>query len=153
MYSAPQFAMLLTLYWHFPIVARRMARDMALKKRFNNYSKSVQNRLPFLFKNTSYPQKRSRTRADTYQERERQMHQWSAGAWGTFGWPWPGIVWLIAFLLFWGGLLALLIWAVRLSAGSRRDNRESNEEILRRRLANGEISPEEYERILNMLHD
>jgi uncharacterized membrane protein len=130
-----------------------MIRGMALKKRFNRCSESVQNRPPFLFKNTSYPQKRSRTRADTYQERERQMHQWSAGAWGTFGWPWPGIVWLIAFLLFWGGLLALLIWAVRLSAGSRRDNRESNEEILRRRLANGEISPEEYERILNMLHD
>ena len=81
------------------------------------------------------------------------MHQWSTGAWGTFGWPWPGIVWLIAFLLFWVGLLALLIWAVRLSAGSRRDNRESNEEILQHRLANGDISPEEYERIRSMLRD
>jgi uncharacterized membrane protein len=81
------------------------------------------------------------------------MHQWSAGAWGTFGWPWPGIVWLIAFLLFWGGLLTLLIWAVRLSASSRRDNHESHDEILGRRLANGDISPEEYERIRSMLRD
>lgn len=84
------------------------------------------------------------------------MHQWSAGAWGAFGWPWPGIFWSIVFLLFWGGLLALLIWAVRLSASSRRDNHdshESNEEILRRRVANGDISPEEYEYIRDMLRD
>jgi len=81
------------------------------------------------------------------------MHQWDTGAWGAFGWPWPGIVWLIAFLLFWGGLLALLIWAVRLSSSSRRDGRESSEEVLRRRLANGDISPEEYERIRSMLRD
>jgi uncharacterized membrane protein len=81
------------------------------------------------------------------------MHQWSAGAWETFGWPWLGIVWLIAFLLFWGGLLTLLIWAVRLSASSRRDNHASNEEILRRRLANGDISPDEYEHIHSMLRD
>ena len=81
------------------------------------------------------------------------MHQWSAGAWGMSGWPWPGIVWLIAFLLFWGGLLALLIWAVRLSSSSRQDGRESTEEILRRRLASGEISSEEYEHIRGMLRD
>jgi uncharacterized membrane protein len=78
------------------------------------------------------------------------MHWWIAGPWGSFGWPWPGMLWLIAFLLFWGGLLALLIWAVRLSAGSRR---ESSDEILRRRLANGEISQEEYEHIRNILRE
>lgn len=82
--------------------------------------------------------------------REWQMHQWSAGAWETFGWPWPGIVWLIAFLLFWGGLLALLIWAVRLSTSSAR--REDNDDILRRRLASGEISQEEYDHIWRILH-
>jgi hypothetical protein len=53
-HSAPQFAMLLTLYWHVPIVARRMARDTALKKRFNNYSESVQNRPRSLFNNVPY---------------------------------------------------------------------------------------------------
>jgi len=42
---------------------------------------------------------------------------------------------------------------VRLSSSSRQDGRESTEEILRRRLASGEISPEEYERIRGMLRD
>jgi uncharacterized membrane protein len=152
--------MLLAPYQHFSIVARRMTRDMVLKKRFNNCSGSVQNRTRSLFNNVRYAQKRSWLRASMQQVCNRSatgegaaMHQWSAGAWGSFGWPWPGIVWLIAFLLFWGGLLALLIWAVRLSVSSRRDSRESSEEILRRRLASGDISPEEYERIRGMLRD
>ncbi len=84
------------------------------------------------------------------------MHQWSAGWWDSFGWPWPGILWLIVFLLFWGGLLALLIWAIRLSASSQRansENRENSEEILRRRLARGEISEEEYNRIRSLLRE
>jgi putative membrane protein len=74
------------------------------------------------------------------------MHPWS----GMYGWPWPAVLWIIAFLLFWGGLLALLIWALRQSAGSRR---ESAEDILRRRLANGDITQEEYERIRNILRE
>jgi len=90
------------------------------------------------------------------------MHQWVVGAWGAwggwsgYGWPWPGLLWFLAFLLFWGGLIALLVWAIRLSAASRRENRdhrESADEILRRRLASGEISEEEYERIRRILHD
>lgn len=93
------------------------------------------------------------------------MHPWNMGwwggwgpwaTWGAGGWPWPGLLWLIAFLLFWGGLLALLIWAVRLSATSRResdDTRESSDEILRRRLANSEITPEEYDHIRRILHE
>jgi putative membrane protein len=93
------------------------------------------------------------------------MHRWAIGAigawwgWGGsggYGWPWPGLLWLIAFALFWGGLIALLVWAIRLSAASRRDNRdtrESSDEILKRRLASGEISEEEYERIRRILHD
>lgn len=92
----------------------------------------------------------------------QMMHQWNAGwwgawgGWGTAGWPWPGLLWLLAFLLFWGGLLALLIWVVRLSASARhdsRDNRASSDEILRRRLANGEITPEEYDHIRSLLRD
>ena len=79
------------------------------------------------------------------------LWHWIGGEWGSFGWPWPGLLWLVAFLLFWGGLLALLIWAVRLSTGSAR--RESSDDILRRRLANGEISQEEYDHIWRVLHD
>lgn len=96
------------------------------------------------------------------------MHRWAIGAigawwgWGGsggYGWPWPGLIWLVAFLLFWGGLIALLVWAIRLSAASRRDardnrdTRENSDEILKRRLASGEISEEEYERIRRILHD
>lgn len=96
------------------------------------------------------------------------MHQWVMGAWGAwgawggwsgYGWPWPGALWFLAFLLFWGGLIALLVWAIRLSAASRgenrehREHRESADEILRRRLASGEISEEEYERIRRILRD
>lgn len=76
------------------------------------------------------------------------MHPWNAGDWGSFGWPWPGILWLIAFLLFWGGLIALLIWAVRLAAAPRREDAET---ILRRRLASGEITEEEYEHLRELL--
>ncbi|MGZ6388048.1 MAG: SHOCT domain-containing protein [Ktedonobacterales bacterium] len=55
-------------------------------------------------------------------------------------------------MLFWGGLIALLIWAVRSSAESHRAPDRARE-ILQRRLAAGEISEEEYERIQRILQD
>jgi uncharacterized membrane protein len=152
----PQFGSLLAHYRLFSIVARRMTRSTTCKKGFNNYSESVQHRPQSLFNIVPYSQLRSWTFVDVNQQRTgggAAMHQWSAGAWGPADWPWPDLLWLIAFLLFWGGLLALLIWAVRLSAGSRRDDRETTDEILRRRLANGDISPEEYEHIRSILRD
>jgi putative membrane protein len=69
--------------------------------------------------------------------------------WG-FGWPWPGVIWLVVALLFWAGLIALLVWAVRSSSGPRRDS-DSAMETLRQRLARGEISQEEYEHIRQLL--
>jgi putative membrane protein len=71
---------------------------------------------------------------------------------GDFGWPWPGLIWFAFVLLFWGGLLALLIWAVRSSAAPRRAP-ESAMDVLRRRLAAGEITEEEYERIRQLLRN
>ncbi|HET7467359.1 MAG TPA: SHOCT domain-containing protein [Candidatus Dormibacteraeota bacterium] len=48
-------------------------------------------------------------------------------------------------LLFWGGLIALGVWAIRaLTAGRTGGNAAI--EILRRRLAAGEISQEEFEK-------
>jgi putative membrane protein len=80
---------------------------------------------------------------------------WGGGDWfgyGSFGWPWPGLIWLVAALLFWAGLIALLVWAVRSSAGSRRTP-DTAREMLQRRLAAGEISEEDYERIKRILWD
>ncbi|HEX6543258.1 MAG TPA: SHOCT domain-containing protein [Ktedonobacterales bacterium] len=82
------------------------------------------------------------------------MYGWG-GDWfgyGGYGWPWPGIIWVIGFLLFWGALLALLIWAVRSSTGSHRPH-DTPKDVLRRRLAAGEISEEEYERLRKILED
>lgn len=81
------------------------------------------------------------------------VHGWGGGAWwgyGSFGWPWPGLIWLALVVLFWAGLIALLVWAVRTSAGPRRPPDQARE-TLRRRLAAGEISEEEYERIKRLL--
>lgn len=79
------------------------------------------------------------------------MQHWGGDAWsGTYGWPWPGVIWLLAVVLFWGGLIALLVWAVRSSAGPR-GGRGTALETLRRRLAAGEITEEEYERIRRLL--
>jgi uncharacterized membrane protein len=60
------------------------------------------------------------------------------------------VIWLIVALLFWAGLLALLVWAVRSSTGARRQP-DTAREALRRRLASGEITEEEYERIKRLL--
>ncbi|HSR25458.1 MAG TPA: SHOCT domain-containing protein [Candidatus Eisenbacteria bacterium] len=46
-------------------------------------------------------------------------------------------------LLFWGGLIALVVWAVRQFAG--RPAAGDQTAILKRRLAAGEITQEQYE--------
>lgn len=47
-------------------------------------------------------------------------------------------------LVFWGGLALLVVLAVRGFSGSKQPDNVT--ETLRRRLAAGEITPEEYER-------
>jgi putative membrane protein len=86
---------------------------------------------------------------------EAGVHELHGGGWlgyWGFGWPWPGLIWLVVALLFWAGLIGLLVWAVRSSAGPRR-GADSAMETLRQRLAQGEISQEEYERIKRLLID
>lgn len=75
------------------------------------------------------------------------------GGWGAFGW-----LWMIIPLLFWGGLLTLIVWAVMRifpggSAGStpREGSARSAEDTLRERFARGEIDAEEYEERLRVL--
>lgn len=67
---------------------------------------------------------------------------------------------MLAPLLFWGGLLAFAAWALmRLFPNRGGDNgvsgvrEESAEEILRKRLARGEIDAEEYESTQEVLRN
>jgi putative membrane protein len=78
------------------------------------------------------------------------------GGWGFFG-----ILWMLVPLLFLGGLVTVIVWAVtqlgsgRQAGGSAGVHDQSAEEILRQRFARGEIDTEEYEerrRILNEQH-
>ena len=57
---------------------------------------------------------------------------------GAGGW----ILMMIGMLIFWGAIIALVVWLVR---GGLTNRIDTPEEILRRRLADGSISVEEYE--------
>lgn len=62
---------------------------------------------------------------------------------GGDGWTW---LWMSGMmLLFWGGVIAIAIWAIRAFSSPRRGG-DSSIEILRRRLAAGEITADEFER-------
>ena len=64
--------------------------------------------------------------------------------WGYYdGWSW---LWMSGMMvLFWGGVILLGIWAVRGLSGQRRTG-DAAIEVLRKRLAAGEISPEDFEK-------
>lgn len=69
---------------------------------------------------------------------------------------WPGMAWMgLTMLLFWGGLLVLGAFALRPIAraarGPQRPETESAEDILRIRLARGEISRENYEELRGLV--
>jgi len=74
------------------------------------------------------------------------------GMMGGGGW-----LWMLLPLLFWGGLLAFAAWALirifpnRGGSDGISAREDSAEEILRKRLARGEIDAEEYERTLDVL--
>ncbi len=48
-------------------------------------------------------------------------------------------------LVFWGGVIALVVWAVRQFSGRPAGPGEDPAAILKRRLAAGEITQEQYE--------
>jgi putative membrane protein len=57
-----------------------------------------------------------------------------------YGWSWP---WMAGFMIvFWIGVIVLAVWLIR-SLGRSDDDAMA---ILRRRLAAGEISQDEYEK-------
>lgn len=63
--------------------------------------------------------------------------------WGYYdGWSW---LWMSGVMvLFWGGLIALAVFAVRAFTGPRGNGQPID--VLRRRLAVGEITQEEFEK-------
>ena len=68
--------------------------------------------------------------------------------WGYGGWNW---LWMVpGMLLFWGALVALVVWAVRVVGGPIQGGDRALE-TLRARLASGEISQEEYDRTKRVL--
>jgi uncharacterized membrane protein len=80
-------------------------------------------------------------------------HDWGGpDTTGSFWGPW-----ILFPILFWGGIVFLIAWAVaRIFPKGRGDDRpeaprDSAEEILRQRFARGEINAEEYERSLEIL--
>jgi putative membrane protein len=66
--------------------------------------------------------------------------------WYDNGWGWGAGIGMFVMVLFWGGLIALGVWAVaRLTRGeSRPMPLESPRQILDRRFASGEIDAEQY---------
>ncbi|HZU15144.1 MAG TPA: SHOCT domain-containing protein [Candidatus Dormibacteraeota bacterium] len=63
------------------------------------------------------------------------------------GWSW---LWMAAMVvLFWGGIVALIVFAVRALTGPKAGDQALD--VLRRRLAKGEISQEEFERTRRLL--
>jgi putative membrane protein len=55
------------------------------------------------------------------------------------------MVWM---LLFWGSIVALVVWVVRrLSAGNERPRLQSPLDIAKERYARGEIDRQEFERL------
>jgi len=66
---------------------------------------------------------------------------WYYGA-GGGGWFWMTMV---GMLLFWGGVVALVVWLARRSSATQ-PGRDGALDILRRRLAAGEITPEDFEK-------
>jgi putative membrane protein len=84
------------------------------------------------------------------------MQGFGNGPGGMMGGGGFGFWWMLGPILIWGGLLVLVAWAIaRIFPAGRRDGgeerRDSAEEILRERLARGEIDREKYERTLETL--
>ena len=69
--------------------------------------------------------------------------------WGYYdGWSW---LWMAAMMvLFWGGIIALAVFAIRAFTWPRGGDQAL--EVLRRRLASGEINQEEFEKTRKALH-
>ncbi len=69
--------------------------------------------------------------------------------WPYYGDPAAGLWMAAMMLLFWAGLVALAVWLVRSFVRPRRDDDAMS--TLRRRLAAGEITQDEFEKTKHIL--
>lgn len=82
------------------------------------------------------------------------MMGWDDGGWGAAAWLVMGLM----MVLFWGALIALVVWLVQ-SAGSDKRPRQAEtspmsraDEVLAERFARGEIDEDEFRRRRDLLH-
>jgi putative membrane protein len=68
------------------------------------------------------------------------------GMMSGYGWVWASLITLLVL----GGLITLVVWVIRTFSRDRSTG-DNSLEVLRRRLAAGEISQEEYERTRRVL--
>ena len=62
-------------------------------------------------------------------------------------WFWGPLV----MVLFGGGVIVLAAWALRAFTGGARSGQDTSLEVLKRRLAAGEINPDQYEQARKVL--
>ena len=71
-------------------------------------------------------------------------HMWDISS-GMGWWMGFGVLWMV---IFWGGLIALIIWGVnRFSRRNGSSRKQDPLDVAKERYAKGEISREEFERI------
>ena len=68
--------------------------------------------------------------------------------WGFYdGWSW---IWMAAMMvLFWGGIFAVAVFAIRSFAAPK--STDQAQEVLRRRFASGEITQDEFDKMRKAL--
>jgi putative membrane protein len=67
--------------------------------------------------------------------------------------PWMWILGSFMMVIFMGGLILLVVWGVRTIVEPGRGGSSSALEVLKRRLAAGEITPDEYEKTRRIIQD
>lgn len=65
--------------------------------------------------------------------------------------PWMWVTGGLMMVLFVGGLILLVVWTIRAVGGPRPSNSGTALEVLRTRLAAGEITQDEYEKTRRVL--
>jgi len=65
--------------------------------------------------------------------------------------PWMWILGSLMMVIVIGGIILLVVWGVRATGEPRSGTSSSALEVLKRRLAAGEITPDEYEKTRRLL--